>query len=214
MTPPANLPDLPYELLASILIDASSAAPQIFCISISHVCRRLRQFALSLPQLWTHVSNYQTLDEVDTFLARSKDEKLVVYLLAMRRDGSNCQQFLKRVVPHRARWRVFGFKANELRRRFFFELAKIPRESASKRVQLPALEKLDLQCYDPSYELDEDLQMWGVLYFWKPWEMPNLRDVTISMVDENVSEDWHAFASWTLWGALGIFGTWSFPSST
>ncbi len=111
----------------------------------------------------------------------------------MRDDDSECAPFLGKVLPSAHRWKEFRFEADELRREFFFELGKVPTEKGSQRVQLPALETLHLQCYSPKYEIDEDLEEWGILYFWKAWAMPNLLNVSISNVAEDVYYDCSAF---------------------
>ncbi len=107
----------------------------------------------------------------------------------------SAHRFLGKVLPSALRWKEFRFEADELRREFFFELGKIPTEKGSQRAQLLALETLHLQCYNPKYVIDEDLEVWGILYFLKAWAMPNLRNLSISNVAEDVFWDCSAFGT-------------------
>lgn len=177
--PNRTLTDLPTELLTRILLFAPYES-----VSISCVCKRLRQLTLSIPQCWTHVSNYQTPSELEIYLTRGKKEKLVVALFSKTGDNAECTQFMRTVFPHSKRWKEFRFEADEYRQEFYSQLHKVHQVKNGRRT-FPALETLHLQCYHPNYKLDvqADVGDWRVdLNFWGRWIMPNLRKVYISSV--------------------------------
>lgn len=73
-----TIDDLPNELLMRIFELASRYSHPPFAIRISGVSRRFRQVALSLPSLWKVIDSDQSREQVDAFLARSKDGPLHV----------------------------------------------------------------------------------------------------------------------------------------
>ncbi|TDL30105.1 hypothetical protein BD410DRAFT_893266 [Rickenella mellea] len=65
---------LPDEILAMIFEAGytSDLEGNQFAVSISHVNKRFRNISLELPRLWSTISNYQGISELDEYLARSK----------------------------------------------------------------------------------------------------------------------------------------------
>ncbi|KAH8107516.1 hypothetical protein DFH11DRAFT_1549449 [Phellopilus nigrolimitatus] len=78
-------------------------------VSLSHVSRRFRTVALSLPRLWSHVSDIQGLEEIQTFLMRSKKTGLSIELgHCLKPEGGGYltfTDFLQNVADHSGRWR-------------------------------------------------------------------------------------------------------------
>ncbi|THH01496.1 hypothetical protein EW145_g6901 [Phellinidium pouzarii] len=175
-------------------------------LKLSHVCRRFRSIALRLPTLWMNVTSHDDIDELQTYLSRSKDVGLRV-ILACAFGGTECKcskgfdSFLRTIVPHASRWKEFQIEAAPHQLWVYLPQLRLH----CYELQLPLLDTLVLahsesSISDLTTDFDEDL-----LHFYRTWSMPNLRHLKaydflphVFMLHSNPFPQTLTFCSFTL----------------
>lgn len=119
-----GMSSIPNELLARIFELAYEAdGPRqrnVGPITLSHVCRHFRAVALDTPRLWSVVSNWMCIEEMEASISRSKAVELVVLfdqnveesLPPPLRPRLTLKEVMEAVVPHQKRWIKFDLKAD------------------------------------------------------------------------------------------------------
>lgn len=183
----AGLLRLPNEILQKILVEADEEVivqgKKTFAVSVSQVCRFLREVAHNTPQLWTRLSNLLHEDELAHRIEQSKWCGLDVQIRALTFGHArlSMKDFSQILREHEGRWRSFSYKVRDfdggdgrLLRVFADEMRRHMSD-----LSLPELENLQISdkigrtLLDLDEE-DEDEDDEGSLDFYETWEMPKL----------------------------------------
>ncbi|TDL19413.1 hypothetical protein BD410DRAFT_441207 [Rickenella mellea] len=152
-----------------------------FSVLVSHVCRRFRDVAFRTPRIWAFIHDSQPLDQISTFLRRSKAVDICV-LVGYRgpRRRTDIEPFMNIVTQHSDRWFAFGCHVGD------GEDEDMQRSLACLELILP-----NLTILAHSQELFEEPPGLGLF---SSWVMPRLSefhgsDITLqpSMLGENVT---------------------------
>ncbi|TDL30164.1 hypothetical protein BD410DRAFT_54824 [Rickenella mellea] len=79
-----------------------------FALRITHVCSRSRAVAIRVPRMWNVIHDSQCLDQIATFLDRSKIVDISVHLgpwsiTSYKRRRTNVKDFFRIVAQHSSR---------------------------------------------------------------------------------------------------------------
>lgn len=179
-----GMASLPAELLARILelslengSEEDKLVPsklaRIETLTFSHVCRRFRGIAVSLPKVWNTVSNRMRLEAVQTCLSRSADSNLRVGLELAKASATSCSDFLAVVAPESHRWERFDVK---------LDLSRVTQEDFSDMraalascgvLKVPSLRNLTIVANEPPLATLSALDA-AAIQFYNSCNLPSL----------------------------------------
>ena len=139
-TPLYSLPD---EIIIAI-IHIGRRTSRDFPMLVSHISHRMRELAIGSPTLWTQIAIRSCLDQVKTYLSRSRRCLLTISARGSRHSAEQ----LRQALLHIDRWRSLsvcpGFRNNEVLARFC-------------TLSAPRLESLNLGPMDEHSEIPSQL---------------------------------------------------------
>ncbi|TDL30171.1 hypothetical protein BD410DRAFT_54847 [Rickenella mellea] len=114
-----GLHSLPDEVIREIFEYGTASAGEFYAekefpFHASHVNRRFRSIALETPRIWTRLSNLLPLPQLETYIQRSKNADLSIFVdmyhvLDHDHEKSLLSEFLKITTKHSRRWSYFQY---------------------------------------------------------------------------------------------------------
>lgn len=180
-----GLDSLPNDILSMIFVYIGSRS------TLSLVCRHFRQVALSIPQLWSAISNnMKSMHQVNRHLKESKAVGLHVGLHLKpkeppRTSKLNLLSVLDAALVHVDRWESLHFSVKSDFPWSGTEACITKMDERLKNIHLPRLQTLSIEYADEFDDVEEDYgddpldDPNSAVHFYRTWSLPKLYELTI-----------------------------------